>query len=218
MGSSGMHLDDDAVGLRERKKLRTRNAIADAALKLFDVQGFRATTVAQVAEAADVSPRTVFTYFPTKEDLVFAGADELFADLQRQLQMRPAGELATDALRRWIVWLTDQIDEEDPVRRRVIAADEDLLAHERRLVDDVGDMLAVAFARDLDTDPDDMAARLAGSAAIAALMVIGPRAKGGACGPRTRDERIALVDQALAFVAAGIRALQERRAGSTASG
>jgi hypothetical protein len=156
----------------------------------------------------------VFSYFPTKEDLVFAGAGELFADLERQLQARPAGEPATDALRRWIVWLTDQIDQEDPARRRVIASDEGLLAHERRLVDDMGDMLAVAFARDLDTDPDDMAARLAGSAAVAALTVVRPQGDAAACATRSREERLALVDQALAFVAAGIRALQERRAES----
>ncbi|OLF15128.1 TetR family transcriptional regulator [Actinophytocola xanthii] len=57
-------------GLRERKKARTKAAIQQHAIRLFRAQGFAATTVEQVAEAAEVSPSTVFRYFPTKEDLV----------------------------------------------------------------------------------------------------------------------------------------------------
>jgi AcrR family transcriptional regulator len=56
--------------LRERKKARTKLAIQRHAIRLFREQGFAATTVEQVAEAAEVSPSTVFRYFPTKEDLV----------------------------------------------------------------------------------------------------------------------------------------------------
>jgi AcrR family transcriptional regulator len=59
-----------AGGLRERKKARTKVAIQTHAVRLFREQGFAATTVEQVAEAAEVSPSTVFRYFPTKEELV----------------------------------------------------------------------------------------------------------------------------------------------------
>ncbi len=75
--------------LRERKKADTREAIRGAAVDLFCRDGFEATTMDAVAEAADVSVRTVFRYFPTKEDLVFADVEADLADL-RDAARRPA--------------------------------------------------------------------------------------------------------------------------------
>lgn len=70
-------------GLRERKKARTRALVAETAMGLFAARGFDAVTVAEVAEAAEVSVTTVFNYFPTKEDLFYDRQDEVVEHLSR---------------------------------------------------------------------------------------------------------------------------------------
>jgi AcrR family transcriptional regulator len=86
-------------GLRERKKRVMRETIAGAAMTLFQLHGFDAVTVADVARAADVSTKTIFNYFPTKEDLVFH-SDERRAALVAAIRDRPAGESLVAPFRR----------------------------------------------------------------------------------------------------------------------
>lgn len=97
--SSGRtELSDGArLGLRERKKLRTRQAIRRAAYHLFEQRGYNATSVEDIASAADVSPSTVFRYFATKEDIVLT--DEQDSLLQEGLRARPADEHIVESLR-----------------------------------------------------------------------------------------------------------------------
>src|SRR4051794_29442669 len=80
-----------AEGLRARKKRQTRAAIAAAAMDLFRSRGFDAVTIADIAAAADVSRKTVFNYFPAKEDLVFEAGQERRAALVQAIRERPAG-------------------------------------------------------------------------------------------------------------------------------
>lgn len=79
-------------GLRERKRRQTRERISQAAMTLFIEQGFEATTIDQIAEAADVSKRGFFDYFPTKEDVVAAWQDEFAEALLAAVAARPARE------------------------------------------------------------------------------------------------------------------------------
>jgi AcrR family transcriptional regulator len=80
------------AGLRERKKWQSRAAIADAALTLFAERGFEATTVADVATQAGVSPATVARYFPSKESLLFPERDINTASIRTAILARPARE------------------------------------------------------------------------------------------------------------------------------
>ncbi|MFE5141371.1 TetR/AcrR family transcriptional regulator [Streptomyces fagopyri] len=90
---------DDKPGLRERKKQRTHAAISDAAIALFLEHGFNQVSVAQVAEAAEVSKRTVFAYFPAKEDLVVHRLADHETEIARVVRARPSGTDPLTALR-----------------------------------------------------------------------------------------------------------------------
>ncbi|RKN40900.1 TetR/AcrR family transcriptional regulator [Streptomyces hoynatensis] len=90
------------AGLRERKKQQTRRHISDVATGLFCQRGFEAVTVAEIAEAADVSVNTVYNYFPTKEGLFFDREDEVVSRLARRVRERAVGESAAEAVLRGI--------------------------------------------------------------------------------------------------------------------
>lgn len=89
--------DRPQLGLRERKKIKTRMAIRSATYELIEDQGYDATTIEQIAERAEVSQSTVFRYFPTKEDIVLT--DEYDALMEEELRSRPADEPWIDSLR-----------------------------------------------------------------------------------------------------------------------
>src|SRR5437773_11042966 len=90
-------------GLRERKKQRTRETIARAAHELFAERGYHATTLPDIAEAADVSTRTIFAYFPSKEDIHFSDFEVMKEALAQALAERPPGEEALETVREFIL-------------------------------------------------------------------------------------------------------------------
>ncbi|MFF0519096.1 TetR family transcriptional regulator [Actinomadura nitritigenes] len=100
---------DERTGLRERKKRRTRHAIATAALRLFAERGYEETTIADIAAAADIAPRTFFGYFPSKEDVVFAEVDDRLAEVAERLADRIPGESPIQTIRRGVVDVLEAI-------------------------------------------------------------------------------------------------------------
>ncbi|MEV0384506.1 helix-turn-helix domain-containing protein [Nonomuraea sp. NPDC050643] len=90
------------VGLRERKKQRTRQALIDAALRLFDEKGFEETTLAEIATQAEVSTRTFFSYFASKEDVAFYDSEDRVRLAIETLASRTPGETVSDLLVRVI--------------------------------------------------------------------------------------------------------------------
>jgi AcrR family transcriptional regulator len=199
------------AGLRERKKQRTREAIVEAALRLFDERGFEHTTIADIAEAADIAPRTFFGYFPSKEDVVFADFPADFSALAERLHGRAEDETAIDALRAFIadaVAQADLNDERELCRKRVIRQSETLDAHRRALMGRMEDMLAEAVARDFGNQPGDLRPPMIASAAVAALGSLDKTGISDSKSPPTREEAIAMIDQALTFLQGGLAALR----------
>jgi AcrR family transcriptional regulator len=120
------------VGLRERKKARTREALQDAAMARFVRQGFDGTTVEEIAEACEVSPRTFFRYFPTKEDVLFADAATRRERLLAVIAERPLDEPPFVALRAAMRALADDYRHDRRAmvdRSRIVAASPHLQAY-----------------------------------------------------------------------------------------
>ena len=99
-------------GLRERKKQRTRAAISEAAITLFLERGFTEVPVSEIAAAAEVSRRTLFAYFPSKEDLVVHRFADHETESARVVRSRPEGTAPLDALRTHFL---DGLDRRDPI-------------------------------------------------------------------------------------------------------
>jgi AcrR family transcriptional regulator len=121
-----------ARGLRERKKARTREALQEAAMDRFSRHGFDGTTVEEIAEACEVSPRTFFRYFPTKEDVLFADSAARRERLLAAIAERPVDEPAFVALRASMGTLADDYrhDRDAMVARsRIVAASPHLQAY-----------------------------------------------------------------------------------------
>src|SRR3954454_4397572 len=107
-------------GLRERKKQRTRETIVREALPLFRERGYDATTIADIAAAADIAPRTFFGYFPSKEAVLFGEADADFESFRAALEERPDGVTTMEAMREWIAakFSTGDLEETREQKRR----------------------------------------------------------------------------------------------------
>jgi AcrR family transcriptional regulator len=197
-------------GLRERKKQRTRDQIVEAAMRLFADRGYQATTIADIAAAADVAPRTFFSYFPSKEAVVFHNVERDLDGLAGTLRDRRPGETAFDALRRWIdsmfeAWAADE--EEAVLRKRLCREDEGLANFQGGMLLRIHELLREAIARDLDEPPDALRPRLVAAAAVAALSSLSDGFDADA--PVAKEEALTVLDDAIRFLRGGIEALQD---------
>jgi AcrR family transcriptional regulator len=196
-------------GLRERKKQATRIAIRDAAMALFEEHGFQHTTFDRIAEAADVSRATVFSYFPTKEEIVFGDAQVAIDALAQMLATRPAGQSTIATVRVWLTGLTGWIEPELVLQLRLAHDVPSIGARRLQLHGAIQDAMADAFEAELGPEAH-VAARLAAASLIAAFGIVEETAAermeaGGA--PPTADEVDALLADAVAFAEAGMAAV-----------
>jgi AcrR family transcriptional regulator len=151
------------ASLRERKKLATRRSLRRHALDLVAQRGFMHVTVEDIAEAADVSPRTFFNYFPSKEAALFGADPERVAALREGVLHQAPGEPALDALRQVLVAEARKVTSElgdlggepqEMLRRmKVVRADPHLRAAQSAHMANIESALAEALAERLGKDP-----------------------------------------------------------------
>jgi AcrR family transcriptional regulator len=199
-------------GLRERKKQATRLAIRDAAMALFAEHGFAHTTFDRIAEEADVSRATVFSYFPTKEEIVFGDAGAAVDALAAALAERPAGQSTIATVRAWLGELTGWIEPELVLQLRLAREVPSIGAHRLRLHGGIQDAMADGFEAELGPE-SHVAARLAAASLIAAFGIVEETAAarmeaGGR--PLSPAEIDALLEDAVAFAEAGMAAVAAR--------
>jgi AcrR family transcriptional regulator len=147
-----------ATGLRERKKQQTRELLAETARRLFTERGFERVSVVEIAREANVSEKTVFNYFPTKEDLVYWRLESFEEELLGTIQARPPGESVLDAFGRFVRaprGMLATYDEETRERlaalSRMIASSPALLAREQQIFAGYTDSLAALIADETGT-------------------------------------------------------------------
>ena len=196
------------MGRRERKKLETRRALHDAALRLTLDRGVAKVTVEDIAEAADVSVRTLFNYFSSKEEAVVGHDPGRPSQLRAALLARPAGEEPLGSLRAVFVEMAEQMTVERQLwdkRLQVIKANPELLTAHLAAWSSIERALVEAVAERTGTDPDgDLYPGLVVAAAVGANRVAALRWKGGRASGR--DPSLpALVAEALDALADGLQ-------------
>jgi AcrR family transcriptional regulator len=187
---------DQTLGLRERKKIKTRQTIRREALRLIEENGYAATTVEQIAEAAEVSPSTFFRYFPTKESLVLA--DDMDPLVRAALAAQPPELSAIQAVRRAYETAMGHLSEDqrelEYTRQRLMFSIPELKAAMYDEYYRTITAFAEALGRRLGRDPDDFELRAFAGALTGAMMAVYDPGPGA----------IDTVSRALDFVDAGM--------------
>jgi AcrR family transcriptional regulator len=197
-----------APGLRERKKQQTRETIERVALELFAERGYDETTLAEIAEAADISPRTIFGYFQSKEDILFCAESGYIEKVEETLRQRPPGTTTVDALREFISSMPPP-DEQALLRKRVVAASPDLQLKLRAHIGLLEGVLTESFAKDLGAGPDDIRPGLVAASMTAAFATVRDRLQ-AAAGVQDHGEVMEILDEVLEFVRGGLEAMRAR--------
>ena len=205
--------------LRTRKKLRTRVALATAALELFEERGFDETTVDEIAAAADVSRRTFFRYFETKEDVFLVDPAGKLQIIEDELSRRDDGESTLAAIRRALLAIARDYAADEAFLRlqyRVGLREPKLVAHGYVYQVRWEDALARAVAVDLGVDAaTDVRARVTAHVTVGAARTAVASWLSSPAG----TDAVAVMDATFDLVAPALAVLlsapAERRASST---
>jgi AcrR family transcriptional regulator len=201
-----------AEGLRERKKQQTRQLIAEIARRRFAERGFEAVTVAEIAREAEVSEKTVFNYFPTKEDLVYWRLESFEQELLDTIRERGKGESTLTAFGRFVRaprGLLGVVDEDAREQlaalTRTIAGSPALLARERQIFEGYTRSLAALLAKEAGEGIEPWVAANAMMGVHRALVDFArQRILAGARHPALADEVRLQADRAFALLERGL--------------
>jgi AcrR family transcriptional regulator len=192
------------IGLRERKKAQTYDAIMEAALDLFECNGYDATTVEDIAEAADVSPRTFFRYFDAKVDVIMHHKDDRGGELEALIAERPDDEGPVEAMRHVVRNVFGSMLIGDAVMNRqirIMLTTPSLRALARDHFNEHEDELARVFANRLGVDEAALRPHvIAAAVGITMWTVINC----WVADDRATDELIPMIDEGFALLAAGL--------------
>jgi AcrR family transcriptional regulator len=203
----------EQASLRERKKARTRASLREHALRLFREQGYQATTVEQIAAAAEVSPSTFFRYFPTKEDLVLQ--DDMDVRLLEAFDRQPADLAPIQAVRAAMreAWTSFTPREWELIKEsaRLSAEVPEIRARAMSEFARAIDSIAEGLARRSKCAPDGLRVRVLAGAVVGVMMAVflpehftpetmGDELSGAYLGPAS----VRRIDEALELLEAGL--------------
>jgi AcrR family transcriptional regulator len=207
------------TGLRERKKEATRLLIAETARRLFAERGFDAVTVADVARAADLAPKTVFNYFPTKEDLFYSRLEAFEEEMLAAVREREPGHSVLEAFRAFLLGqggvlaMGDDGADDEATRQmrtvtRVITESPALLARERQVMARYEEALASLIAAEVGAGRDAVEPRAVANALVglhrALIGYVRERVAAGASASQIRRGVRAQAKRAFARLEAGL--------------
>jgi AcrR family transcriptional regulator len=200
---------------QERRKRRTRQAIQAAALQLFAERGYRETTINDIAERADVAPRTVTVHFPAKEEMLFDAEPFTLDSLSKRLAARGPHETALEALRDWMATTMTEAEtngsdmdgrfwKRRALRARIITTEPELRGRARASYYPFERILAEAIGKDLGQSANSLTPRLAALSAVAGLRELYESDQAQAlAAPPNAAELLKLVDTVISFTQSG---------------
>lgn len=208
-------LAPQSMGLRERKKQRTRQLIAETARRLFSEHGFDRISVAEVARVAEVSEQTVFNYFPTKEDLVYWRTGSFEEELLTAIRERAPGESVLAAFGRFVreprgLLATNDAEAQERLAQltRMIAESRSLRMREQQIFDGYTTSLAALIAEESGADLSDAESWVAANAMIGLHRALTDytrdRIVAGERAPRLGAEVMAQAQRAFALLERGL--------------
>jgi AcrR family transcriptional regulator len=206
----------EVVDRQERRKRRTRQAIQKAALDLFAERGYRETTINDIAERADVAPRTVTVHFPAKEELLLDAEPFTLDSLSERLSARRPHESALDALRDWMATTMTAVEtsvseldgrfwQRRALRAHIINNEPELRGRSRASYYPFERALAEAIGEDLGQSGNSLIPRIAALSAVAGLRELYESDEAQAlAAPPSAAELLELVNGVIRFVQAGL--------------